>query len=76
MEPTPWYIWILIYRAGHEVPRVVAVLSESLGMGGYREGDMPRMGLSVPFAYHPCTSVQKLKKQKQTKQRTIDSEPI
>ena len=38
--------------AGHEVPGVVAVLCESLGMGGYRERDMPRMGLSVPFAYH------------------------
>ena len=37
---------------GHEVPGVVAVLCESLGMGGYRERDMPRMGLSVPFAYH------------------------
>ena len=24
---------------------------------------MPRMGLSVPFAYHPCTSVQKLSNQ-------------
>jgi len=32
---------------GHEVPGVVAVLCESLGMGGYRERDMPRMGLSV-----------------------------
>ena len=53
-------------RAGHEVPGVVAVLCESLGMGGYREGDMPRMRLSVPFAYHPCTSVQKLKKQNKT----------
>ena len=53
-------------RAGHEVPGVVAVLCESLGMGGYREGDMPRMGLSVPFSYHPCTSVQKLKKQNKT----------
>ena len=31
------------------------------------KGDMPRMGLSVPFAYHPCTSLQKLKKQKQKK---------
>ena len=39
-------------RAGHEVPGVVAVLCESLGMGGYRERDMPRMGLSVPFVYH------------------------
>lgn len=39
-------------RAGHEVPGVVAGLCESLGMGGYRERDMPRMGLSVPFAYH------------------------
>ena len=58
-------------RAGHEVPGVVAVLCESLGMGGYREGDMPRMGLSIPFAYHPCTSVQKLKKTKtKTKQKT------
>jgi len=37
-------------RAGHEVPGVVAVLCES--KGGYREGDMPRMGLSVPFSYH------------------------
>ena len=37
-------------RVGHEVPGVVAVLCEC--MGGYREGDMPRMGLSVPFAYH------------------------
>jgi len=23
-------------------------------MGGYREGDMPRTGLSAPFAYHPA----------------------
>ena len=38
--------------AGQEVLGVVAVLCESMGMGGYREGDMPRMGLSVPFAYH------------------------
>ena len=37
-------------RAGHEVPGVVAVLCEY--MGGYREGDMPRMGLSDPLAYH------------------------
>ena len=37
-------------RAGHEVPGVVAVLCEC--MDGYREGDMPRMGLSVPFAHH------------------------
>ena len=34
----------------HEVPGVVAVLCEC--MGGYREGDMPCMGLSVPFTYH------------------------
>ena len=43
-------------RAGREVPGVVAVLCESLGMGmgmdWYRERDTPRMGLSVPFAYH------------------------
>ena len=32
-------------RAGHEVPGVVAVLCKC--MGGYREGDMPRMGLKV-----------------------------
>jgi len=31
-------------RAGNNVPGVVAVLCEC--MGGYREGDMPRMGLS------------------------------
>ena len=37
-------------RAGHEVPGVVAVLCEC--MGGYREGDMHRMGLSDPLAYH------------------------
>ena len=37
-------------RVGHEVPGVAAVLCEC--MGGYREGDMPRMGLSVPFTYH------------------------
>ena len=37
-------------RAGHEVPGVVAVLCEC--MTGYREGDMPRMGVSVPFTYH------------------------
>ena len=49
-------------RAGHEVPGVVAVLRESLGMGGYRERDMPRMGLSVPFACKSC-------KTKQNKQR-------
>jgi len=34
-------------RVGHEVPGVVAVLCQC--MGGYREGDMPRMG-RVPFA--------------------------
>ena len=39
-------------RAGHEVLGVVAVLCESLGIGGYRERDMPCMGLRVPFAYH------------------------
>ena len=37
-------------RAGHEVPGVVAVLCKC--MGGYREGDMPHMGLRVPFPYH------------------------
>ena len=50
-------------RAGHEVPGVVAVLCEC--MGGYREGDMPRMGLSVPFAYHlafRCKSCREKKK--------------
>ena len=51
-EPTHY-----LKRAGHEVPSVVAVLCES--MGGYREGDMPRMGLSVPF-----TCVQTLQKRK------------
>ena len=35
-------------RVEHEVPEVVADLCEC--MGGYREGDMSRMGLSVPFA--------------------------
>ena len=39
-------------RGGHEVPGVVAVLCESLGVGGYRERDVPHMGLSVPFMYH------------------------
>ena len=50
-------------RVGHEVPGVVAVLYEC--MGGYREGDMPRMGLSVPFAYHlalRCKSCREKKK--------------
>ena len=37
-------------RVGHEVPGVVAVLCDC--MGGYREGDIPRMGLSTPFVYH------------------------
>ena len=37
---------------GHEVPGVVAVLCESLGLGGYKKRDMPRMRLSVPFVYH------------------------
>ena len=45
-------------RVGHEVPGVVAVLCEC--MGGYREGDMPRMGLSVPFAYHLALRCKKL----------------
>ena len=40
-------------RAGHEVLGVVAVLCESLGMGGYRERDMPRMGLRIS----PCTAL-------------------
>ena len=34
-------------RVGHEVPGVVTVLCES--MGGYREGDIPCMGLGVLF---------------------------
>ena len=29
---------------------------------GAEKGILPRMGLSVPFAYHPCTSVQNLEK--------------
>ena len=36
-------------------------------MGGYREGDMPRMGLSVPFAYHlalRCKTVVEKKRKK------------
>ena len=37
-------------RVEHEVPGVVAALCEY--KGGYRDGDMPRMGLSVSFAYH------------------------
>ena len=37
-------------RVGHEVSGVVAVLCEC--MGGYREGDMPRIGRNAPFAYH------------------------
>ena len=45
-------------RAGHGVPVVVAVLCEC--MGGYREGDMPHMGLSVPFAYHIALLCKKL----------------
>ena len=55
-------------RAGHEVPGVVAVLCESMGMGGNQKGDMPRMGLIVSFAYHLalwCKSC-KNKKQKRT----------
>ena len=37
-------------RAGHEVSGVAVVLYEC--MGGYREGDMPRRGHSVPFESH------------------------
>ena len=37
-------------RVGHEVPSGVAVLCEC--MGGYREGEIHHMGLSVPFTYH------------------------
>ena len=37
-------------RVEYEVPGVVAVLCEC--MGGCRDGDMPRMGLNVPLAYH------------------------
>ena len=43
-EPTHY-----LKTAGHEVPSVVPVLCEC--KGGYKEGDMPRMGLSDPFAY-------------------------
>ena len=49
-------------RVGHEVSGVVAVLCEC--MGGYREGDMPGMGRSAPFAYHfalLCKSCRKKK---------------
>ena len=53
-----------IIRIGHEVPGVVAGLCESLGMGGYRERDMPRMGLSVPFAYHLALRCKSYKKKK------------
>ena len=46
-------------RVGHEVPGVEAVLCEC--MGGYREGDMSRMGRTkCPFRISPCISVQKL----------------
>ena len=38
-------------RVGHEVSGVVAVLCECI-VSGYREGDMPGMGRSAPFAYH------------------------
>ena len=44
-EPTHY-----LKRVGDKVPGVVAVLCEC--MGGYREGDIPRMGLTVPFVYH------------------------
>ena len=37
-------------RVGHEIPGVVGVLCGC--MGGYREGDIPGMGLRVPFVYH------------------------
>ena len=37
-------------RVGHEVPGVVAVLCDC--MGGYREGDIPRMGLPALCVYH------------------------
>ena len=55
-------MWHYSKRAGHEVPGVVAVLCEC--MGGYREGDMLRIGLSVPFACHlklRCAKVAKTK---------------
>ena len=41
-------------RVGHEVPGVVAVLCGC--MGGYREGDIPCMGL-CPIHISPCNSV-------------------
>ena len=49
-------------KAGHEVSGAVAVLCES--MGGYREGDMPRMGLNVPFAYYLALLCKRCRKEK------------
>ena len=46
-------------QVGHEFPGVMAVLCEC--MGGYREGDIPHVGLRVLIVYHPALrSVQKL----------------
>ena len=55
--------------AGHEVPSVVAVLCEC--MGGYREGDMPRMGLSDPFAYHLALRCKRCKNKNKTCSRQL-----
>ena len=55
-------------REGHEVPGVVAVLCESLGMGGYREGDMPRMG---PVCISPLHFDAKAEKKKKNKKHSV-----
>ena len=47
-------------RVGREVPGVVAVLCELVS-----EGDIPWLGLRVPFVYHPAFLCKKLwKKEK------------
>ena len=55
-------------RAGPDVPGVVAFLCEY--MGAYGEGDMPRMGLSVPFAYHLALRCKSCKNKNKTKKLT------
>ena len=61
-----------IIRKGHEVPGIVAGLCESLGMGGYRERDMPltwdlvsRSRITLHFG------AKATKKKKKTKQKII-----
>ena len=42
-------------------------------MGGYREGDMPRMGLSVPFTYHLALVCKRCRKEKSLRSGNIRS---